>query len=116
MSTYNQNKLAYDYLENNKDSQDYLKLRSLCKAYTEHFPERKIYITKKLGKRLSYLTGSGNELYLKPVKIPVGGKYTLFIESSNELSSQEIKTVKELFTRILNKEQDSSERQVDSLE
>lgn len=75
--------------------------KTLCKRYVDYFPERKIYIAEKLGKRISYLTGAGKELYVKTVKIPLTDNYLLFIESRQELPSPEIKNLKEFILPIM---------------
>ncbi|AZO94665.1 hypothetical protein [Halocella sp. SP3-1] len=107
MSSYNKNKLKEFFTDVQKkiaeENQQTLKqiFKTLCKKYVDYFPKRKIYIAEMLGKRISYLTGAGKELYVKAVKIPLTDNYLLFIESHQELPSSEIKSLEEFMLSIL---------------
>lgn len=107
MSTYNKNKLAEYFTDVRgkitEENQQTLKqfFEILCKRYVNYFPKRKIYISEILGKRISYLTGAGKELYVKAVKIPLTDNYLLFIENHQEIPSSEIKKLKKFILSIM---------------
>jgi len=111
MSTYNKDfagflttagKIIAETRENtSREPQGRNLLQILCRVYTEHFPGRKIYIAVKLGKRLSYLTGAGKELYLEPEVIEIQDKYVVFIETKSGLLRGEKEEIATLFSSVL---------------
>lgn len=73
-------------------------LQGAAESYIQCFPKRKFWIAEKLGKRVSYLTGAGRELYLQPEKIDCGRKYTAFIQSRTGLTAEEKKVICSIIT------------------
>lgn len=66
-----------------RDSLDKISL-----VFNDFFPEAKIYFAKKLGKRVSYITGAGPENCLKSRKFKLKDNYLLYLENI-ELGEEE---------------------------
>lgn len=69
------------------------KLHLISRAYISKYPDHNIWFAKKLGKRLSYITGKGSENYLKPKKIPVTEDIFLFIQARELPPEREVRTL-----------------------
>ena len=72
-------------------------LEKIALVYNEFFPESKIWFAEKLGKRVSYITGAGQESFLKAREFELKDRYLLYLENI-ELSENE----REAFINLVN--------------
>lgn len=79
-----------------KDLKSILQEKDLHKAFkitaeflTSCCPNTKIWFAEKLGKRWSYIIGSGEELFTETEIIPIIDNYAIFVENYNSLNNEE---------------------------
>ena len=56
-------------------------LEKIALVFSEFFPESKIWFAEKLGKRVSYITGAGEESFLEAGEFELKEKYLLYLEN-----------------------------------
>lgn len=77
-------------------------------SFSEFFPDSKIWFAEKLGKRVSYLTGAGQESFLKAKEFKLRANYLLYIENI-ELSEEEKNMFIDFINLIIYLRDDSNE-------
>ncbi len=81
-------------------NRDKIMAMTICSDYIESFPDNKIWITRKFGKRDSYLAGLGQEKYCKAVRVKLSDDYTAFVEDKWEMKDDEISVIKEYLEEL----------------
>jgi len=63
-------------------------LDKIALVFSEFFPDSKIWFAEKLGKRVSYITGAGQESFLEAREFELKKNYLLYLENI-ELTGEE---------------------------
>ena len=92
--------LEFEGLENS--------FKKIALVFSEFFPDSKIWFAEKLGKRVSYLTGAGQESFLKAKEFQLRDSYLLYIENI-ELNEEEKKIFIDFINLIIYLRDDSNE-------
>ncbi len=76
-------------------------LEAVVKSLVSLYPQSKIWIAERYGKRESFIAGSGKESYHPAKKISITDCYNLFLQDFPEKSRQEIGLIVAIFKIVI---------------
>lgn len=73
----------------------------VCNSITEYYPNTQISLAEKLGRRLSYIGGSGKETYIPYEVIELNNNYSIVVQNFKEIPLENRDLLISLFKILL---------------